>query len=213
MPLRHLGGTFAAKRRSFDASRAADVDTERWPLYATRRNLDALLAGVNAGAAQRHNASLPEATAMYSTPGAYATARAGALKRWPRRDGDFLPYADRAHAFWTGAHQIHLWPPCDRCDPGSTPETLHRLQPRPLAPALHVLSAHLRPLSCLAADLNVHAHISTLDGLVATIPRTLPRALPRTSSSVRRRPRDGLVATLLRSLAGARRLLLEPPDT
>uniref|UniRef100_A0A9I9CSZ6 Alpha-mannosidase n=1 Tax=Cucumis melo TaxID=3656 RepID=A0A9I9CSZ6_CUCME len=40
--------------------------------------------------------------ALYSTPSIYTDAKHAANESWPLKTDDFFPYADRAHAYWTG---------------------------------------------------------------------------------------------------------------
>ncbi|XP_010478748.1 PREDICTED: probable alpha-mannosidase At5g66150 [Camelina sativa] len=40
--------------------------------------------------------------ALYSTPSLYVDAKNDANLTWPLKTDDFFPYADRAHAYWTG---------------------------------------------------------------------------------------------------------------
>ena len=41
---------------------------------------------------------------MYSTPSRYLEAVNKADLSWTVKTDDFFPYADGAHAFWTGEH-------------------------------------------------------------------------------------------------------------
>ena len=38
----------------------------------------------------------------YSTPTCFLRALSNEKRTWPMREGDFMSYAHRAHAFWTG---------------------------------------------------------------------------------------------------------------
>lgn len=38
----------------------------------------------------------------YSTPTCFLHALSQEKRSWPAREGDFMSYAHRAHAFWTG---------------------------------------------------------------------------------------------------------------
>ncbi|KAL9458064.1 hypothetical protein AB3S75_007006 [Citrus x aurantiifolia] len=40
--------------------------------------------------------------ALYSTPSIYTDAKYASNESWPLKTDDFFPYADRAHAYWTG---------------------------------------------------------------------------------------------------------------
>jgi alpha-mannosidase len=40
--------------------------------------------------------------ALYSTPSIYLDAKYAANETWPLKTGDFFPYADKAHCYWTG---------------------------------------------------------------------------------------------------------------
>ncbi|KAG9141901.1 hypothetical protein Leryth_009276 [Lithospermum erythrorhizon] len=40
--------------------------------------------------------------ALYSTPSVYTDAKYAASQSWPVKTGDFFPYADQEHAYWTG---------------------------------------------------------------------------------------------------------------
>ncbi|CAK9863623.1 unnamed protein product [Sphagnum jensenii] len=40
--------------------------------------------------------------ALYSTPSIYLDAKYTANETWPLKTGDFFPYADKAHCYWTG---------------------------------------------------------------------------------------------------------------
>jgi alpha-mannosidase len=39
---------------------------------------------------------------LYSTPSMYVDAVNAANETWPLKTGDFFPYADRPHCYWTG---------------------------------------------------------------------------------------------------------------
>jgi alpha-mannosidase len=59
------------------------------------KNLDKIIAAVNTDG---------HVHAFYSTPADYFAAKAAYSKKtWPLKVDDFFPYADRAHAYWTGA--------------------------------------------------------------------------------------------------------------
>lgn len=57
------------------------------------KNLDKLIKYVNEDG---------RVNAMYSTPKKYMEAKYGYKEKWPLRKGDFFPYADFPHAYWTG---------------------------------------------------------------------------------------------------------------
>lgn len=39
---------------------------------------------------------------MYSTPGMYASAKAGYKQKWPLQEGDMFPYTDCPACYWSG---------------------------------------------------------------------------------------------------------------
>ena len=56
-------------------------------------NLDKLIDGVNADGRMK---------TKYSTPSIYTAAKHAEALTWPLKTDDFFPYADSAHAYWTG---------------------------------------------------------------------------------------------------------------
>ena len=68
------------------------------------KNLDKLIYYVNKKQEEEesNNSSMIGVNAFYSTTSCYVNGLHSVNASWPVKSDDFLPYANKAHAFWTG---------------------------------------------------------------------------------------------------------------